>query len=112
MEKLARLFSKGKIDAERYEELRMELQDIFNVSKYDYASDSRETKKLRQEMEERGLNSMEQIDELTIQSIEQDKKRRDARSAYDRKRKEMGLPRNRIPRKYREEVSNDLANNS
>jgi hypothetical protein len=31
MEKLARLFSKGKIDAERYEELRMELQDIFEV---------------------------------------------------------------------------------
>ena len=85
MEKLARLFSKGKIDAERYEELRMELQDIFNVSKYDYASDSRETKKLRQEMEERGLDSMEQIDELTTQSIEQGKKRREARSAYDSK---------------------------
>ena len=31
MEKLARLFSKGKIDANKYEKLRIELQDIFGV---------------------------------------------------------------------------------
>ena len=33
-------------------------------------------KNLDKEMEERGLDSMEQIDELTTQSIEQGKKRR------------------------------------